>query len=49
MTVIDLWFGRLLGLIGIGVGLIFAVLTLLISADVIARNFGLGNEQSRVC
>ncbi len=43
MAHFDLWFGRLLGLIGIGVGVIFAVLTLLISADVVGRNLGLGN------
>lgn len=43
MAALDFWYGRLLGLIGIGVGLIFGALTLLISADVVGRNLGLGN------
>lgn len=43
MKVIDFWYGRLLGLVGIGVGLIFAALTLVISADVIGRNLGVAN------
>jgi TRAP-type C4-dicarboxylate transport system permease small subunit len=43
MPSLDFWFGRLLGVIGVGVGLIFGALTLLISADVVGRNLGLGN------
>lgn len=43
MKALDLWYGRLLGLVGIGVGLAFAALTLVISADVVGRNFGVAN------
>jgi len=40
---IDRWFGRLLGLVGAGVGILIGLMAVVMSIDVALRNFGPGN------
>lgn len=43
MATFDRWFGRLLGWIGAGVGIVIGLLAVVMTADVAMRNLGAGN------